>query len=128
MLYLTTYRAFGREFLLFDPRRSDCCEETALQLALSRSFCLTADLILVGPLSGPGWVLRTFCPDGTECFCCPAAARVFAHYLHDAGYTVCRRLLIRSGSVSLPVCLREDTSIECRSTYSADEIRRALSL
>jgi len=127
LLFLTTYRAFGRVFLLFDPRRAACEEETVCQLARSRSFCLQADSILVGPLSGPGWSLRVFRPDGTECFCCPAAAKVFAQYLLDAGYTDRCRLLIRCGNTAIPVCVRPGC-IAHGSTSSEEEICRALSL
>lgn len=127
MLFLTTYRAYGRVFLLFDPRRSDCSEEAVCQLARSRSFCLQADFILVGPLHGPGWVLRVFRPDGTESCCCAAAAQVFARYLLDAGYTDRHRFLIRCGNTSVPVCIRPDGIVR-GNTSSEEEIRRALSL
>lgn len=127
MLYLTTYRAFGQVFLLFDPRRSDCSEEAVLHLARSRSFCLQADWILVGPLSGPGWQLRIFRPDGTPCGICPAAAGVFAQYLTDAGYTAAQRLMIRCGGAHLPVLLRPNCIVR-QSTCSEEEIRNALSL
>lgn len=127
MLFLTTYRAFGRVFLLFDPRRADCDEEAVAHLARSRSFCLQADFILVGPLSGPDWSLRVFRPDGTECLCCPASARVFAQYLLQAGYEHRRRFLIRSGSTWVPVCARPE-GIARGNISSEEEIRRALSL
>ena len=127
MLFLTTYRAFGRVFLLFDPRRSDCSEEAVCQLARSRSFCLRADFILVGPLSGPGWQLRVFCPDGTECRCCAAAAQVFALYLLQANYTTDRRFMIRCGSAYLPVCIRSEGIVHA-GVCSEEEILKALSL
>ena len=127
MLFLTTYQAFGRVFLLFDPRRSDCSEDAVCQLARSRSFCLQADSILVGPLSGPGWRVRLFRPDGTECRCCAAAAQVFARYLLQAGYTTDRRFVIRCGNAHLPVCIRPEEIVHA-GVCSEEEIRRALSL
>jgi diaminopimelate epimerase len=98
------YEALGNDYLVIDPRNHSApLGPPAVRRLCDRRYGVGADGVLWGPLVEPeGFRLRIFNPDGSEAEKSGNGVRIFARYLHDAGYVhdSCGVILTAGGRVS----------------------------
>ncbi len=85
---LRKYHGLGNDYLIYDPAVNEIeLNDARIRLICDRNYGIGADGILFGPLfiDGNIWV-KIYNPDGSEAEKSGNGVRIFARYLHDAGY------------------------------------------
>jgi diaminopimelate epimerase len=82
------YEGLGNDYIVIDPQVSDfAMTGDNIRLICDRHLGIGSDGILYGPILGDGRMgLRIFNPDGSESAKSGNGIRIFARYLHEAGY------------------------------------------
>jgi diaminopimelate epimerase len=105
------YHALGNDYLVMDPARSDVTlSPERVRRICDRHSGVGADGILTGPHHDAGGIirLRIFNPDGSEAEKSGNGIRIFARYLHEAGYVTTPEFQLRTAGGDVGVRLLDD--------------------